>query len=300
MKNNKLKIPKVTIIIINWNGLNDTIKCLDSLKKIKYKPIEIIVVDNGSKNKEEISVISEKYPEIRTIVNKENLGFCKANNQGVEIALKNKTDYILFLNNDTKVHPEFLNILINYFEKNKKIGALSPIIKYSNSDRVWFGGVKFSLPLGGFILNNKSTKLNKDNKAYDTDYISGCCFLTKSSILKEIGMFDESYFAYYEDADLSFRIKKKDYQLKIVPNSIIEHEKSASAGERGSKKLSPLQSYLFARNAIIFGKKNLKGIKLLIFLANQFTLKLFISLYNCHSLKSAKKYLLGLSNGIRR
>lgn len=128
--------PLVYIITINWNGIDDTIECLDSLKGITYPNCKIIVVDNGSKNNQ-AEKIKEKFRNIELIKNKKNEGFVIANNQGIKLALKNGADYILLLNNDTIIKNDFLNILIEYAEKDNNVGILSPKIIYYDSEMIW-------------------------------------------------------------------------------------------------------------------------------------------------------------------
>ena len=292
-----MKQPLVYIILINWNGLDDTLECLESLKKISYKNYKIIVVDNGSKNNQ-ADVIKHNFPNIELIKNEENKGFVIANNQGIRLAVENDADYILLLNNDTVVKRNFLNILIDYGEKNKKVGILGPKILYYNSEKVWSMGGKISYLTGISIMIGKGKDTKEYNKIIEPDFVTGCAMLIKKEIIKKIGLLDPIYFAYYEDSDYCFRVKKAGYKIKVVPESTIWHKKSASAGIKGSNKITPTQAYLWARNGIVFGRKNLTGVKKITFLCGQFTFKLTFSLINCQNYKAIKKYFSGLYNGI--
>jgi len=293
-----MKQPLVYIILINWNGLVDTLECLESLKNINYKNYKIIVVDNGSKGNQ-ADVIKYNFQNIELIENEENKGFVIANNQGIELAIKNNADYILLLNNDTVVERNFLNILIDYGEKNKEAGILSPKILYYNSDKIWSMGGKISYLSGLSIMIGKGKDSQKYNRIIEPNFITGCAMLIKREVINKIGLLDPLYFAYYEDSDCCFRAKKAGYEIRIIPESVIWHKKSASAGIRGSNKITPMQAYLWARNGIIFGRKNLIGTQKATFLFGQFTFKLLFSLINCQNIKAVKKYFKGLYDGVR-
>lgn len=289
----------VYIVLVNWNGLEDTLECLRSLNEISYKNYKIVVVDNGSNNNQ-ADVIKKKFPYIKLIKNKRNEGFVVANNQGIELALKNGADYILLLNNDTVVEQNFLNILINHAERNRDVGILSPKILYYDSNEIWSMGGKISYLTGFSIMIGKGKNSENYNEVIKPDFVSGCAMLIRNEVIEKIGLLDPVYFAYYEDADYCFRVGKLGYKIKVIPESIIWHKKSASAGIRGSKrKISEIQAYLWARNGIIFGRKNLAGVKKILFLGSQFTFKLFFNLVNCQNVKAIKQYLKGLYDGVK-
>lgn len=294
-----MKQPLVYIVLVNWNGLEDTLECLRSLNEISYKNYKIVVVDNGSNNNQ-ADVIKKKFPYIELIKNKRNEGFVVANNQGIKLALKNGADYILLLNNDTVVKRNFLDVLIEYAEQNRNVGILSPKIVYYNSNIIWSMGGKISYLTGFSIMIGKGKNSENYNEVIEPDFVSGCAMLIRNEVIEKIEFLDPVYFAYYEDADYCFRVGKLGYKIKVIPESIIWHKKSASAGIRGSKrKISEIQAYLWARNGIIFGRKNLTGVKKILFLGSQFTFKLFFNLVNCQNVKAIKQYLKGLYYGIK-
>jgi hypothetical protein len=296
---NKVRYPLVYVVIVNWNGLDDTLECLSSLKKIDYPNYEIVVVDNGSKNAE-ADRIKEAFSDIELIKNNCNTGFVFANNQGIELALQNNGDYVLLLNNDTVVKEDFLSKLINHAETDKKVGIVGPLIKYYKSNKIWFAGgwISYLTGLSGHYWKGKDFEDYTEKNLYEVDYITGCALLVKKEVINEIGLLDPVYFAYYEEADWCFRAKRAGFRIEMVPNSMIEHKKSASAGDRGSNKISPTQAYLWARNGIIFGKKNLEGVSRFTFLLGQFTLRLAFNLINCRDAQAAKQYFKGLRDGI--
>ena len=293
-----MKLPKVAIIIINWNGINDTIECLESLKKIKYKKFKIILIDNNSKNNE-AEKIKKKFPNVTLIKNNKNEGFCKANNAGIGLSLKYNFDYILLLNNDTIVKKNFLNILITTMEKDKNIGASSPKILYPNSEKIWSMGGKNLDTLGISVMIGKGKKENKYKKIVYPDFLTGCAMLIRVDLIKKIGNLDEKYFAYYEDVDYSKRIKKEGYKIVTQPKSIIFHKKSASAGIRGSNKISKIQAYLQMRNSLYLLRKHnprlfyLKAMLIILFKGG--TLFLKSENFNC-----TKSIYQGIKDGLRK
>lgn len=231
--------PRVSIIILNWNGLKDTIECLESLKKITYQNYEVIVVDNASKGND-ADILEERYKDyIRLIKNKENLGFTGGNNVAMKKVIgEGKSDYILLLNNDTVVEPDFLTKLVEVGEKNKRAGAIGPDIRlYSDKNKV------------------QIQKYEKFHKISEVDTLSGACLLIKVEVLKKIGLFDEIYFCYGEDRDLCERIKKADYLNIYIPEEAkIYHKLESSTKDFPEKKV-----YYMVRNDFLIIKRYKKG-----------------------------------------
>ncbi len=294
----KIKInPSVWIIIVNWNGLADTIECLESLAHVTYSNYEVVVVDNGSKDNQAASIKS-KFPKIHIIKNAINTGFVVANNQGIEYGIQHGAEYVMLLNNDTVVDPEFIEPLVNQMEQDATIGASSPKILYYKSSKIWSMGGTISIPTGISIMIGKRKESNMYMNTIQPDFLTGCAFLVSAKVVKEIGMLDPIYFAYYEDVDWSYRIRKAGYKIITFPQSVIYHKKSASAGIIGSDKISPVQAYYISRNALIFANKNLIGIAKIYFTINQFTFHLLFAALHFSCFESFKRYILGLKNGL--
>jgi len=292
------KKPLVYIITINWNGINDTIECLESLKKITYKNYKIILVDNNSKDNQ-AEKLKKQFPYIKLVKNSENTGFCIANNQGMELALKDKADYALLLNNDTTVAPDFLDILIDYSEKHQNIGITSPKILWYNSNLILSmgGNISYLLPKRTLIGKGKKSTMFKKN--IEPDFVSGCALLIKSEVIEKIGMLDPVFFAYYEDVDISYRARRAGYKIVVLPKSVIWHKKSASTGYVGANIISDFQMYQSARNAIIFMKKNLSNSDKVLFFIDTLTLKFIYVLINCRNKKNIYKFFLGVKDGLK-
>ncbi len=251
---------KVFVIILNFNGNKDTQECLESLGKVnlsKEITLNVVVVDNGSK-------VQFKAGNVKVIRSEENLGFAEGNNVGIKYALKNGADYILILNNDTFVDKNFLEELLKVADRDEKIGISVPKIyfapgfefhknRYSNKDLgkvFWYaGGESDWKNVIGHHRGVDEVDHGQYDKIMETQFASGCCMFIKKAVFDKVGLFDNKYFLYYEDADLSIRAKKKGFKVIYVPKSIIWHKNAGSAGGSGSK----LHDYYITRNRLLFG-----------------------------------------------
>lgn len=254
--------PKVSIIILNWNGLKDTLECLTSLSKIAYPNYKVIVVDNGSKN-QDASIIKQKFPSVKIIKNKTNLGFAEGNNAAIRRILKqNQSDYILLLNNDTVVTKDFLNRLVKTAQNYQKSGILGPKIYYyrhqGNTKVIQSSGSMINLSLGKI-----SPVKQKNNRPLAVDFVTGACLLIKTAVIKKIGLLDKKFFCVFEDADWCLRVKTAGFLILYVPRSIIYHKLGQTI-----KKTSPV--YYYTRNLFWFEFKHAHPFQLLFFLTHYF------------------------------
>lgn len=242
---------KVAVIIVNWKKYTITSMCIESVFKCNYSNYEIILVDNESDDSK-LSTLKRK--NITTISNSKNEGFSKANNQGIDYAIKNNFDYILMLNNDTIVKSNLIDILVKTAQA-KKISAIQPLILNHDGQKIWNGGGKINYFFGTFFSSNKVSK------SYKTiDWFTGCCCLFETKLFLEIGKLDERFFAYYEDVDLSLRIKKNGYKIGFTSQTELIHLESASSKLETSNEgsLNPYVHYLNIKNHILVFRKHIK------------------------------------------
>src|SRR3989344_2005416 len=256
---------KIAIIILNWNRKDETIECIKSLSHINYSNLqcEIVVVDNASTDGsiKELGKLKLKF-KIKIIINKSNLGFAAGNNVGIRYALKNNFDAILILNNDTFVDKNLLVELVNIADKSNNWGMISPKIyfakgfefhknKYSKKD---LGKVIWSA--GGEIDWNNVFGKNRgvdevDEGQYDSDeeieFATGACVFINSEALSKCGQFDERYFMYFEDVDLSVRFKESGFKIYYAPKAVLWHKVAQSSGIGGG-----LNDYFITRNRMLF------------------------------------------------
>ena len=242
-----MRHPKVSIILLNLNGYGDTSECIKSLRQIDYPNYELIVVDNGS-NDESGQRLAREFPDLRMIESKNNLGFTGGNNLGTRDALERGADYVLLLNNDTVVEQAFLSSLVDVAESDPAIGLVGPKIFYfSEPERIWYAGGDVNLAAGScnHAGKDKIDDGRRFSKVSDTGFITGCAFLVKAEVLREIGLLDDKLFVYWEDTDFCERARKRGYRRVFVPQSHVWHKVSRTCG-----KESYFTLYLSTRNQL--------------------------------------------------
>ncbi|WP_291777390.1 glycosyltransferase family 2 protein [Cecembia sp.] len=251
----------VALIIINWNGFLLTKRCLLSLEKILYPKVQIIVVDNGSKDGS-LEKLQKEFTTPYYLKNDKNLGFTGGNNLGIAYAMDKGFDYIVLLNNDTEVKPDFLEELLRVQQSHPKAGLVQPLILFQDEpDKIWSAGGKYIKPLG--LAKTRGDRMEmKDYQLRNQllDWATGCCLLIPRHVIQEVGPLENSYFAYFEDVDWSLRIRAAGYRIYLASNSLIFHEGSASskkAHEEGT--LSPTVFYLHARNQLFQLRRHVTG-----------------------------------------
>lgn len=269
--------PLVSIITVNYNQSEVTCAFIESLNKITYPNFEVIVVDNNS-TEDDPTIIKQRYPNIIFIRNEINYGFAAGNNFGL---MRAKGEYIMLLNNDIEVHPNFMEPLIEKFEKNPKIGAVSPKIKfYYQSDTFQYAGFT---PFNNITMRNTAIGYRqKDTGQYNKDsltaYTHGAAMMVPMRVVKEIGLMSYIFFLYYEEADWCTRIANAGYLMYYIHNSTVLHKESITTG-----KISALKIYYLNRNRIVFMRRNINGREFYLGLSYQ----LFVAIP-----KNAFKYLI--------
>jgi hypothetical protein len=255
--------PAVSIIVLNWNGLEDTVECLESLKKLTYPNYEVIVVDNGSKG-DDAEKLEEKFGDsIRLIRSDKNYGYTGGNNMAIRYLLdKSAPDYFLILNNDTVVTPEFLNQMVKVAESDSSIGIVGPkVYYYQFPERIHSAGGKVNMQTGqAFHIGIKQVDSGQYDSQREVDYLSGCCLLIKKDVVEKVGLFDESYFCYWDETDYCFRAREAGYKVAYIPEAKIRHKapvklKAWDKTPRGDKG-SGLPYYYMARNNFKFMRKH--------------------------------------------
>jgi len=228
--------PLVYIIILNWNGRDLILDCLDSVLKVKYDNLKVLVVDNHSED-DSVKSIRKYYPDVEIMELDKNYGYAEGNNKGFESINNQNVDYVVFLNNDTLVDTNFVEPLISELEENQSIGQTVPKIFYSDSNKVWYAGGLVNPWIGSIKhIGIRQADSQKFNEKDITDYATGCCFAMRYKDFKMIGGFDTDYPMYCEDVDLSLRIQKFGQDIMYVPESKIYHKVSSSVGGELSLK----------------------------------------------------------------
>jgi hypothetical protein len=248
------KYPKVSIIVVNWNRLGDTLDCLRSVFKLDYPNYDVIVVDNGSTDRS-VPCIREHYPQVFVIENEKNLGFTGGNNQGMHYAWKRGADYFWLLNNDATTEPDTLKKLVKTGEEHAEIGLISPMIYYSGkSDEVQFSGIR--LDLQGYSYREMSHHSFPDDEVREMDnLLVGTALLIKRRVVEDIGYLDEHYFAYVEDFEYCMRAKRSGHESVVLPSARVYHKDA----EWKVKKRKPTVVFLRSRNTYFFWMGILNG-----------------------------------------
>lgn len=248
--------PLVSIISVNYNGVGITLDMLRSLLRISYSNIEIIVVDNGSKK--DPSPIVQQFPQVKLIRSLENLGFAGGNNLGITAA---KGKYLLFLNNDTEVDPDFLSPLVEVFENDPSVGVCSPKILYFQSKdkkTIQYAG---STGINPFTIRGaKIGSFEQDHGQYndvrETALGHGAAMMIPLEVVKKVGLMPDIYFLYYEEHDWFEMIKRAGYRVWYVGTSVVYHKESMTVGPN-----SPLRTYYMTRGRLLFTRRNTSGIQ---------------------------------------
>lgn len=267
----------VSIITVNYNQSEVTCDFIESLNNITYPNFEVIVVDNNS-TEDNPDIIKKRFPNIIFIQNPINYGFAAGNNFGL---MRAKGDYVMLLNNDIEVPQGFMEPLVEKLEKNPKIGAVSPKIKFFyQPDTFQYAGYT---PLNNITMRNFSIGYHeKDKGQYDEDrltpYTHGAAMMVPMDVVKKVGLMSYIFFLYYEEADWCARIANAGYKMYYVHNSHVLHKESISTG-----KLSALKIYYQNRNRIVYMRRNIRGKEFYLSLAYQ----LFVAIP-----KNAFKFLL--------
>lgn len=258
---------KVSTVILNWNGYKDTLQCLASIEKMEIPSDidhEVIIVDNNSTD-ESISKFSRSKFDFTLLQSKTNRGFAGGNNIGIKHALRNKSDYIFVLNNDTEVDKLLLTHLVAVAKSHPKAGLISPKIyfakgfefhkdSYRKNDLgnvIWYaGGVIDWNNIYGSNFGVDEIDKGQYDKIKSTDFATGAAMFINAKALRKVGLFDERYFLYMEDADLSQRMKKKKWDVIYSPKPVLWHKVSQSSGIG-----SDLNDYFITRNRLLFGMR---------------------------------------------
>lgn len=244
---------RISVISVNYNGYGLTCAMIDSLRRHVTTPLEIVIVDNGSA-RDEAAPLRERYPDVKVLRSKRNLGFAGGNNLGFAAATG---DYLLLLNNDTEVTEDTLHYLCETLDGDRSIGAVCPKIRFfAPPQHIQFAGYT---PLTRITLRNALIGFGEPDDGrydtpHDTPYAHGAAMMVRRETLEKAGPMPEVYFLYYEELDWSVRIREAGYRIAYDPRATVFHKESATTGRQ-----SPLRSYYLTRNRLLFARRNRRG-----------------------------------------
>lgn len=239
---------EVSIITINYNGLEDTCALIESIPF--NDNMEVIVVDNASKNQEG-DTIAQRYPRIKIIKSDQNIGFAGGNNLGIQAA---QGKYLFLVNNDTVFKDFNIKALIDRMESSSEIGVVCPKIRFAwRNNPIQFTGYT---PLSQITVRNHAIGFGEDDHsqyetAHPTPYAHGAAMLICRDAINKVGFMPESYFLYYEELDWSMMFTRAGYQIWYEPKCTIYHKESQTTGQN-----SPIRTYYLTRNRLMLVRRN--------------------------------------------
>lgn len=249
---------KVALILLNWNTPIHTANCIKSLKQYCNEQLfDIIVADNGSTDGS-LALLQDQFPGLIYIDNKKNVGFAEGNNRGLNYSIEKGYTYSLVINTDTLVDEDIVLALSTHLDNYPAAAVVQPAIYWMhNKTRIWNGRGCFN-QLSGLIYSDKKRPVldNSLNSFKIAEWVTGCCMLLRNAALVKNGLFNQQFYLYYEDVELSFRLHNNGYELHYLPSSKMYHEAGASATvEKKEGVLSPVIHYYISRNRVWFLRK---------------------------------------------
>lgn len=245
----------VAVILLNWNAHELTANCIRSLISNSDNSLfDIVVADNGSADGS-LERLRAQFPQLHYIDNRANLGFAGGNNVALRYSVNAGYQYSLVINNDTVAEEDIITPLLKYLSTQSDVAAVQPMIRFlAERNKVYNGGSRFNGVFGCAYSADGSPEPG------EVEWVTGCCFLIRNEVLKTTGLFNEGYFLYYEDTDLSFRIREHGLKLHFLPTVTLYHEAGASGKTSGANEgtLNPLIHYYTSRNRIWFLRRHAK------------------------------------------
>jgi GT2 family glycosyltransferase len=236
------------LIILNWNGRDMTAECIRSVLAMRGVEYKVVIVDNGSHDGS-VEFFKKEFPQCIVLPQSHNLGFPGGCNVGIKDALRRGAEYVVPLNNDTIVDPDFLQELVRVAEQNTEAAIVSPkIYFYDSPDRFWWAGGSYSLWSGIPVhMGRKEKDTGQFDRERALDWATGCAMLIRASALREVGLFDERFFLNAEDLDLSVRIRRAGYQICYAPKAKLWHKEGV---DRRNNGVNHLNAFSGARNLL--------------------------------------------------
>jgi GT2 family glycosyltransferase len=237
----------------------DTLACLRSLAAVDYPRLQVVLVGNGSRDLDP-EAARAAFPGLDLVTSPQNLGFAGGTNLGLERALAAGADLILLLNNDTVVEPDLIRALLPPLA-DPQVGIVGPTVTYFDApDRVWFAGGTYSRLIGytfhpGMDGPVRPPPAGDPAPSRRVDFITGCALLARREVFERIGLLWEGAFLYFEDAEFCLRAGQAGWRCVLVDRPLVRHKVSASAGRRGTNRLTPDRAYYFGRNPLLMARR---------------------------------------------
>ncbi|MGA2228390.1 MAG: glycosyltransferase family 2 protein [Syntrophobacteraceae bacterium] len=241
--------PSVAIVLLNFNGLEDTRRCLGSIERVAYRPLLVIAVDNGSQE-DPTEILRREFPWCVVIRSESNEGWAGGNNIGIRHALREGAEYVIVLNNDTVVSEELVDRLVHAALGHPEFGIIGPVINdMEHPDQVQTDGCLFNRPDASGFFDRKPVPLDRCSPPSITgvDIVNGCCMMISRSVFDMIGLFDERFFLIHEESDFCLRAHEAGFYRGVVGEALVWHKHSASFARAGNWR----QRYYDVRNLFL-------------------------------------------------
>jgi len=217
-------VPHVVVIVLNWCGERDTAECLESLARCDWPRLTVLLVDNGSPDGSGAR-LHARFPELPYLQTGANLGYTGGNNRGFDWALAHGADHVVVLNNDTVVEPDLIARLVEAAEADARVGGVAPkILVHGAPGTLWYAGGDIGLARGAGLHRAEYAPDRGHDAPGPVTFMTGCCFLITRRALEAIAGFEESFFAYNEDVDLSYRLCEAGFALVYEPRARLAHK----------------------------------------------------------------------------
>jgi GT2 family glycosyltransferase len=243
-----VKSPRVAVIVLNWNGKDDTLACLESLRQLDYPNYEVVVVDNGSSDGS-VKAVRATFVDVTVLEVGENLGFAEGNNVGLRHALTHGADYVLLLNNDTEVSPDCISLLVGAVEATPQAGVAGPTIYYfDRREIIWSAGGAIDWRRGdSHMMGLDELDKGQYDAIREVDFVTGCALLIRRDVIEDVGMLDTRFFMYYEETEWCVRAARARYKILHVPQAHVWHKIVPA-----QQAMSPRIQYYMTRNRLLF------------------------------------------------
>jgi len=246
--------PTVYAVLLTWNQRADTLECLESLFRMSYPDLRVVLVDNASTDGTLLAVL-ERFPQVHCLANEVNEGFAAAINQGCRYALEQGAPYVLILNNDTVAAPDMLTHLMAHVAPD--VGMLVPKIYFhAQPNVIWSVGAEVS---PWTLETVEEARGSLDQGQWETvrerSFVTMCAALLPRAVLEQVGVLDERFFYYFDDIDWSLRVREAGFRILLVPQAKLWHNVASASGGLDT----PYERYWMARSGVLYFRKHIHG-----------------------------------------
>jgi GT2 family glycosyltransferase len=257
----------ITCVVLNWNGNSEILKCAESLQASKGVTLDIVVVDNGSRD-DSVPLLEKGFPEVHIIRHSRNIGLSRARNEAIRWALERNSAFVFLIDDDAYVSQECLRLLLEVTMTSHDIGIVTPrILDGKTEDKIWFDG-GFTNLFGDTVHRNMRKRVGLPGgidplATFEEEFASGCSMLIRREVFETVGLFNEEYFVYSEDADFSFRSREQGFKILHVPSASAWHHQSSDTKRNKGKWF---RDYYVTRNKLLLVRGQKRGLGWILFL----------------------------------